>query len=262
VPHIWHIREFGKLDFNFDFELGNYAKKIIKTACCLIANSMAVKKYYEEFLKDCNIVCIYNGVYIPEELNIKKRDDDKTIKMVLIGRISKEKGQKDAIEMCKHLINENFFFNFRLDIYGDGNDKEIINQMINDYGLQDKVFLMGYNDSIQIYKYDIGLMCSRNEAFGRVTVEYMAYGLPVVGTHLGGTGEIIEDSQTGYLYNSGNIIEFANAIMYLSKNEHERHRLGSNGRIRAKRYFSVDSYCHSVYNEYYKYFLEVPKDND
>lgn len=48
-----------------------------------------------------------------------------------------------------------------------------------------------------------GASKGRGEAFGRVTTEAMAFGLPVLGTSAGGTAEIIEDGATGYLYPTG-----------------------------------------------------------
>jgi glycosyltransferase involved in cell wall biosynthesis len=45
-----------------------------------------------------------------------------------------------------------------------------------------------------------GMANGRGEAFGRVTTEAMAFGLPVLGTSAGGTKEIIEDGVTGYLF--------------------------------------------------------------
>jgi glycosyltransferase involved in cell wall biosynthesis len=45
-------------------------------------------------------------------------------------------------------------------------------------------------------------MCSPNEALGRVTIESMMHGVPVVAFDSAGTSEIIEHEQTGLLYNS------------------------------------------------------------
>ena len=50
---------------------------------------------------------------------------------------------------------------------------------------------------------DIAIVPSRNEAFGRCTVEAMLSGAVVVGSNTAGTAELISDRETGYLYQQG-----------------------------------------------------------
>jgi len=67
------------------------------------------------------------------------------------------------------------------------------------------VDLLDYADDLSEF-YGSGhalLMCSRHEALGRVTIEAMAHGLPVIGRAEGGTLEVIEDGSTGLLYDKG-----------------------------------------------------------
>lgn len=74
------------------------------------------------------------------------------------------------------------------------------------------------------------------ETFGRVTIEAMAFGLPVLGTDAGGTKEIVEHNVTGLLHSlgrPGNQV-LASNLQYLLNNPSERQRLGSNGRKKVK----------------------------
>jgi glycosyltransferase involved in cell wall biosynthesis len=64
----------------------------------------------------------------------------------------------------------------------------------------------------EIDRAHVGLMCSRSEAFGRVTVEYLRRGRPVIGTRSGGTPELTEDGVTGLLYDPGDIEALADHI--------------------------------------------------
>ena len=59
-------------------------------------------------------------------------------------------------------------------------------------------------------------MCSRSEAFGRVTVEYLRRGRPVIGTRSGGTPELVEDGVTGFLYEPGDCTALAHRIELLA----------------------------------------------
>ncbi|KAL3375453.1 hypothetical protein AABB24_006761 [Solanum stoloniferum] len=74
------------------------------------------------------------------------------------------------------------------------------------------------------------------ETFGRVTIEAMAFGLPLLGTDAGGTKEIVEHNVTGLLHSLGRpgTQNLANNLQYLLNNPSERQRLGSNGRKKVK----------------------------
>lgn len=252
LPHIWHIREFGKLDFGFDFELGfSYIRHLAKKATKVVCNSKSVADYYSQYLDKGNITYIYNGVNCtPSGENIW---DAKIFKMLLIGRLSKEKGQDIAIEACKLLFDKGYR-NFCLDLYGEGADRGKYERMIKDYGLEGNVKLKGYSNKIPIHKYQVGLMCSSHEAFGRVTVEYMVNGLPVVGLDSGGTSEIIEDNVTGYLLKNGDAKTLSDYLIKLYSNRTLCKKLGENGRRRAETFFTEQIYCDNIYNLYKECF--------
>ncbi len=73
---------------------------------------------------------------------------------------------------------------------------------IKKYDIEDKVHLLGQQSNpLSILKHaDVGVMASQQEAFGRVTFEYMFSGKAVVGANSGATPEMIEEGVNGYLY--------------------------------------------------------------
>ena len=78
------------------------------------------------------------------------------------------------------------------------------------------------------------------ENFGRVTIEAMAFGLPIVGTSAGGTQEIVLDGHTGLLHPVGEAgleILGANVLRLVNDREYARH-LGAAGQQRASNHFS------------------------
>ena len=86
---------------------------------------------------------------------------------------------------------------------------------------------MANNDRIKIVPFvqdvapfyanaDIALVCSRAEAFGRVTIEAMKYGLPVIAANTGASPEIIKDGETGLLYEYGNQVSLEEKIVLLT----------------------------------------------
>ncbi|MDO9396277.1 MAG: glycosyltransferase, partial [Herbiconiux sp.] len=68
-------------------------------------------------------------------------------------------------------------------------------------GVADRVRVEGYQSDPLPYveRADVALMLSRSEAFGRVTLEYLALGTPVVGIGAGGTTELIADGSSGFV---------------------------------------------------------------
>jgi glycosyltransferase involved in cell wall biosynthesis len=90
------------------------------------------------------------------------------------------------------------------------------------------------------------LMCSRSEAFGRVTVEAMKLGLPVIGADRGGTPELVRDRETGLLYPHGDPSALAERIDRLYRDRELRERLGSDARKWAWATFSVRRHTQDV----------------
>ncbi|KAI3777803.1 hypothetical protein L1987_47606 [Smallanthus sonchifolius] len=77
------------------------------------------------------------------------------------------------------------------------------------------------------------------ETFGRVTIEAMAFGIPVLGTDAGGTEEIVEHNVSGLLHPTGHpgTTVLSKHLQYLLKNPSERRRLGLEGRDKVKKMY-------------------------
>ena len=95
---------------------------------------------------------------------------------------------------------------------------------------------------------DVVLMCSRFESFGRVTVEAMLAGKPVIGAASGGTAELIQDGETGLLYEPGNHDELAMKIEYLFEHPEKRLQLGAAARVWATGRFAQQRYAREVHD--------------
>ncbi|XP_021736806.1 uncharacterized protein LOC110703328 [Chenopodium quinoa] len=89
------------------------------------------------------------------------------------------------------------------------------------------------------------------ETFGRVTIEAMAFGLPVLGTDAGGTKEIVEQNITGLLHPVGRpgTKVLAENLRYLLKNPSVRQQMGLKGREKVERMY--------LKRHMYKLFFEV-----
>jgi glycosyltransferase involved in cell wall biosynthesis len=83
---------------------------------------------------------------------------------------------------------------------------------------------------------DTLVLPSLNEGMGRVLVEAMAAGKPVVGSRLGGIKDLIKEGENGYAVEPGDVDGLAEAIRVLLGNEERRVEMGNNGRVMAQAY--------------------------
>ena len=90
---------------------------------------------------------------------------------------------------------------------------------------------------------DIGLMCSRSEALGRVTIEAMKLGKPVVGTAAGGTLELIRHGYNGFLYSPGDPTDLAHWIERLARDQRLAREMGRRARSWASETFNRAIYA-------------------
>jgi len=253
LPHIWHIREFGDLDFNLSFQFPKWLSlKFIKSSSAVICNSTTVKDYYFNPLKNKHIHVVYNGIAARKEFIKYKSarsnlDREKTFTFVIMGAISPKKGQETAIRAIADLKRKGL--NTYLIVAGSGNEKfvEYLKRLVITLGISEDVEFTGFvEDPYEVYfKSDCLLMCSVYEAFGRVTAEGMSACLPVIGKNSGGTPEIVVEGETGLLYN--NFDELVDCMEKIQNNPDWGKQMGINGWNRAKKYFSIEDYAANVY---------------
>ena len=221
--NIIHIREYGP--GNTLYEVRSYKKKYInefnKNVDKFIAISKSVKKYWEEKgLNKKKIYLVYDGIEISKKE--KKRSDflNGKINFVMLGSISKGKGQLEFLKAITRL-NNNELSRIKVDIIGSGEksyEKEL-KKYIDDYNLNNTVRMCGYVEDIskKICGYDIGVICSDAEGFGRVTIEYMAAGLCILGSNKGANKELLSEGR-GLLYEKNNIKDLHSKISFLIEN--------------------------------------------
>ena len=256
LPHIWHIHEFGYEDYRLCFDLGNkIALRIMnQLSDVFIVSSKAVMEKYRKFFPDRKIKLIYYAVCVTNEssckiLKIKKQLQEASgIKCMVVGSLHKGKYQEDAIRAIGKLIDEEI--DVRLYIVGEGQSKykQYLESLIIRDDLENHVQFLGYIDNSfpVMQQADILLMCSRKEAFGRVTVEGMKAGKPVIGAGSGGTKELIIDHYNGFLYTFGDYHELAEKVKYLCQHPDEARQMGENGKQWALEKFNIEHYTEEV----------------
>jgi glycosyltransferase involved in cell wall biosynthesis len=257
IPHIWHIREFGEEDHGLYFRANK--NKCIKfmndSSSRIITISKAVYDKYKEYIDNDKLCVIYNGIS-STYLQVKSFNKRKSSVDILIsGSVNKGKGQKDAIKSMKEIINLGFS-NVNLNIAGRGNQDYInmLKKLVKDLNLKDNVKFLGYISNMKKLRQDmdIELVCSKKEAFGRVTIEAMMSMMPVIGSNTGGTRELIKDGFNGLLYEQENYHDLADKIKYLLENREKIIEMGTNAYNFAKENFTAKKNAEEIYKIYKK----------
>ncbi|MGN7887973.1 glycosyltransferase family 4 protein [Dyadobacter endophyticus] len=203
--HIWHIREFVYDDYKLTYLLGERAFRFwANKASAIICISKSIQKR-RVLSKDINVksVIIYNGLVSDQSKATVRPSPVKPTVLGIVGVIDPAKNQLAAIKAVHELVKRGKFV--VLNIVGSVSSQayfETLKTYISEHGLNEYVNFTGFcKDVSAIFKsIDITLMCSPHEAFGRVTVESMMHGVPVVAYKSAGTAEIIDHEITGLLY--------------------------------------------------------------
>lgn len=208
IPHVWHVREFRVADYSMYYLFGeSRLKRLLNQADRIVSISDSISKSLLPEVNRRKIVKIYNGVMSGQEAkNFRSRilRPDRRVCFGMVGVIRKSKGQLDATLGILKLRDE-YGIKANLIIYGDVIESdyfEMIQRLIKENKLEDQVCFKGFEKDKEIiyHSFDILLVCSVKEAFGRVTTEAMFRGIPVIGRNSGGTSEIISDGISGFLY--------------------------------------------------------------
>ena len=245
-PHIWHIREFGELDFGCMSLKKNYIQYMNRSHSQFIAISHSVKEYWgKKGLCENSINTIYDSIETFETDNcIRESSGSKEpLRCIISGTIHPNKGQIQLIRAVRKLGEK--AYSIRVDIYGGGAIEYILylKFLVYCYGLQNVFTFKGYDNDLKkkLGNYDIGFMCSKSEGFGLVTIEYMMAGLTVIGANSGGTAEIIHENYNGLLYHYGDLDNMAEIIKVAISNKDLRDRIGRNARRTSREMFNIDN---------------------
>jgi len=163
-----------------------------------------------------NLKCevIYNGI---KTKDIQKRDlfyAPDIYKIILVKRLDhKAKGQDLLVNALNLLIKKKGIKNIRLDFVGEGNSRDFIQRLIDEFNLQEHIFLLGNKSREWVYenlhRYDLFVHPSRIEGFGLTVVEAMAAKVPVIASDIEGPAEILAYGKHGIIFENDNYEDLA-----------------------------------------------------
>ncbi|MBN8048526.1 glycosyltransferase [Paraclostridium bifermentans] len=191
----------------FKIKLTNKLSKILyKKADRIVAVSNSLGEILREEIKNCKIDVIYNPVidenfYIKSEKYINEFPYTQSIKpiVVTVGRLSEVKNHKLLIDAFKIVLESRDAY---LVLVGDGELEGELLKKIQNLGLENNIFILGYKENPYPYikQADTFVLSSKTESFGLVLVEALALNTNVVSTDCEvGPREILQDGKFGLL---------------------------------------------------------------
>lgn len=224
LPHVWHIRELasGKVFDKYRQGLEGIGQWMGYLSNALVFNSVATSESWLTYLpKGVQTEVVYNPIVSAER---SAAPLEGSFKIGVIGSILPIKQQELAIRVLAHKRLQGL--EIELEIIGPIRDESYyseLNQLVTGNGLEGKVHFRGYREDAFSEPLSLCLICGNSEGFGRVAVEAVMRGVPVLAARGGATDELIREGETGFLYESGNLDELADRIAELSQRDHSEH---------------------------------------
>lgn len=202
-----------------------FARKLAaKNADCVVVLGKSDYNNYKDHFKGIKRL---EYIYNPLALDLSSVSPLKNKRVIAVGRLNQQKGFDMLIDAWKMVEEKNA--EWKLDIFGEGELKEVLQKQIDTLGLQN-IALRGYAKTIEneYLQSSIFVLASRYEGFGLVLLEAQAKGLPCVSFNCKeGPSEIIDDGINGYLVEQGNVKALAENLLKLIESNELRKKFGS-----------------------------------
>ncbi|MBI1388578.1 MAG: glycosyltransferase [bacterium] len=189
----------------------------------------------------------------------RPRPGDGMFAVGYVGRLADEKGLDTLLWALSYLNDE-----VRLRIAGDGPARHRLDVLARELGVAERVAFMGplpHEELAAFYhECDAVVLPSRarpnwQEQFGRVLIEAMACGAPVIGSQSGAIPGVIGDA--GLLFPEGDAQALADKISWLADDARLRDDLSLRGRVRAEQQYSAERIAQRL-NEHLSGILNAP----
>lgn len=249
LPVVWHVRD--RIDSDY---LPPFAAQCFRLLCrvmpdFIVANSGATLRTMRlpggarYAVVHSGHAVVHDGI-VPRA--VAEKEHSQTMLVGMVGRLTRWKGQHVFLKAAEKVRRRFPSARFRIigsAMFGEEAYEREIRKLATSLGLDDCVEFMGFRGDVPrlIDEFDVLVHASiTGEPFGQVIIEGMLAGKPVVATNGGGVPEIVEDWVTGLLVPMSNASAMSDAICSLLANPSLARRMGTAGRDRALKNFTVE----------------------
>jgi glycosyltransferase involved in cell wall biosynthesis len=247
---VWHAR-----DLKCSRQLARFCNLF---ASKVIAVSMSVENVLiSHGVKAELINVIYNGVAADEfPTGAKEKDQSSPITFANIGQFVPWKKQHLFIEAAERFLQDGSNAQFILigdDIFGrDSRYKRWVIEIVKASSFASNIKIVSWQDDLNLYWPVIDCLIHTTDAepFGRVIIEAMAHGVPVIAAADCGPAEIISCGKTGLLFSPDDIEELLRAMKTISQDKELAHNLAINAREHIVSNFQARKTAERIANVY------------
>lgn len=204
-------------------------------------------------------ITIHSGVDLDRFMNlnidIKKKKKELNIPQDFyvigtVGRLVPIKGHKYLVSAAEMIIKE--FPKTVFVIVGDGFLKPILERHAEALGIRKNIVFTGWRKDVPeiLYLFDVLVFPSLNEGMGRVMIEGMSLGKPIVASNVGGIRDLIEDGKNGLLVPPRDSNALRKAISRLIRNKKLAEGLGKIGKMEVYPDFDASTMVKKIDNLY------------
>jgi glycosyltransferase involved in cell wall biosynthesis len=224
-PLIYHLRDilsqehFSPSNLRVAIFLSNHLARHV------IANSEATRQaFIKAGGRSHKISVIYNGFQPedyqrpPEEIAALRSSLGIAVEDYVVGhfsRLSPWKGQHILIDALAHCPKNTVVLLVGEALFGEGDYVAELQQQVEELGLGDRVKFLGFRSDVPSLMAACDLVTHTStapEPFGRVIIEAMLCGTPVIAAAAGGATELVESGKTGWLTPPGDRTALADQI--------------------------------------------------
>ncbi len=252
VPYVWHIRE-NVYEQGFVFFDETYIYELINQADRVVSVSEYVRDCYKGLNKE-RVSTIYDGIEIEKYYRKRSILKSEKISILMPGIMVPLKGQHQLLKAAVELERQGVDFDISFVGSGDADYLKMLEDETEKHNLGGRIhFYERVNDIENWYsRADVVAVCSRSEAFGRVTIEAQLAGCVVVGAGCGATVELVEDGVTGYLYELDNTAMLAEKIKQIYDNRQDAENVAENGQKKAIEKYDKRYNCEKIIDIYHE----------
>lgn len=256
VKVIWHMR---------DIPIQPRPKRAIQLVSTFIPDKIiAVSEAVGNQFGGRKVSVIHNGIdaeaiqkkavqEMPAEIQRTMENSSGGPVIGIVGQIARWKGQDVFLRAAKILaekLPQAKFLIIGEALFDEKDFRRELNKIVDNNNLQKRVIFTGHLENVYpiLKQLDVLVHCSvEPEPFGRVIIEAMALGVPVIATRGGAVEEIITNGENGLIVSPGEQDQLVGAVENILTDKTMRNRIVSNGTIKVQKVFGLREMMDKIY---------------